>query len=90
MNIHNLLEDWGTIKVGDLIWEDVQGGSIQIRVLTKPTLKGDQWTFEGDSQIGKVMFLKTIGSEHYGPRLVKKPGYSPLRYLKDQIATPLL
>jgi hypothetical protein len=70
------------IHKDDVIFENSQYGSVEVRVLTEPQLKGDEWTFTGATGLGEnVNFLVNLKYRHYGPRFGKTPTYIPVTRL---------
>lgn len=78
--------DFSEIHEGDVLFEEGPGLSLQVKVLTEPEKKGDQWTFEGETSFGVISYLMTEGLSHYGPRLSREPTHFAVQLLSGEFA----
>jgi hypothetical protein len=78
------------LKKGDVLFEDGQGGSVQILIVTEPEITDEQITFHALTGFGDIThYLLNFKYRHYGPRLVLQPSYFPVSYLSHVEVTDL-
>jgi hypothetical protein len=84
------------MQPGDIFYECEMGMNIRARVLTAPTVTGDEvngkrilrWEAENTETREPISYMLTEGLDHYGPRIYDQPQYA--RWNGDRLEFPLV